>query len=216
MIMVMAWGSGVYSSFTTLIQFVLYISITTYKASKVSGHRVQIRRWCIIYKARTCGKNSNILSNDWLPIQDKLSPKRRLTSRSKTSSNSQHVISINAHSDPHDPDVLLVFTINYTSGYTLACDTLVSADLSATMLFQLLLLLAAVAPYAFGDVEFTSPSAGATAVGGQLLQFAWKDSGTSPPISDLQSFQVFLCAGGNKAGSFVSTGCSWADIQTLC
>lgn len=83
------------------------------------------------------------------------------------------------------------------------------------MLFRLLTLLAAVAPYAFADVEFTSPSAGATAEGGQLLQFAWKDSGTSPPISELQSFQVFLCAGGNEAGSFVSIGCSWTELRTF-
>ncbi|CAF9917451.1 hypothetical protein IMSHALPRED_003584 [Imshaugia aleurites] len=71
------------------------------------------------------------------------------------------------------------------------------------MLLRLLVLLAAVAPYAFADVEFTSPAAGATAVGGQLLQISWKDSGTSPPISELQSFQLFLCAGGNDAGSFI-------------
>ena len=73
------------------------------------------------------------------------------------------------------------------------------------MLFRLLVLLAAVAPYTFADVQFTSPSAGATSVGGQLLQIAWKDSGTAPPISDLQSYQLFLCAGGNTAGSFVRT-----------
>ena len=71
------------------------------------------------------------------------------------------------------------------------------------MLFRLLLLLAAIAPYTFADVQFTSPSGGATQVGGQLLQIDWKESGTSPPISDLQSYQLFLCAGGNEAGSFV-------------
>ena len=76
------------------------------------------------------------------------------------------------------------------------------------MIFRLLTLLAAVAPYAFADVEFTSPSAGASAVGGELLQIAWKDSGTAPPITQLQSYQLFLCAGGNDAGSFVSIGCS--------
>ena len=74
------------------------------------------------------------------------------------------------------------------------------------MLLRLLLILASVAPYAFADVEITSPSAGATEVGGQLLQVSWKDSGTSPSISELQSFQLFLCAGGNAAGSFVSIG----------
>lgn len=83
------------------------------------------------------------------------------------------------------------------------------------MLFRLLTLLAAVAPHAFADVEFTSPSAGATAVGGQLLQIAWKDSGTSPPITELQSFQLFLCAGGNDADSFVRIGYPWAKIRMV-
>ena len=84
------------------------------------------------------------------------------------------------------------------------------------MIFRLLALLAAVAPYAFADVEFTSPSAGASAVGGQLLQIAWKESGTSPPITDLQSYQLFLCAGGNDAGSFVRTGMlPYEDIKLL-
>ena len=83
------------------------------------------------------------------------------------------------------------------------------------MVFRLLALLAAVAPYAFADVEFTSPSAGASAVGGQLLQIAWKESGTAPPITDLQSYQLFLCAGGNDAGSFVRIGCSQTIISGL-
>ena len=81
------------------------------------------------------------------------------------------------------------------------------------MLFRLLVLLAAVAPHAFADVQFTSPSAGATSTGGQLLQIAWKDSGSSPPISQLQSYQLFLCAGGNDAGSFVSIGHSRKSIE---
>ena len=83
------------------------------------------------------------------------------------------------------------------------------------MLLRVLFLLAAVAPYTFADVEITSPSAGATAVGGQLLQISWKDSGTAPPINKLQSFQLFLCAGGNDAGSFVCIGCSWARYRYL-
>lgn len=81
------------------------------------------------------------------------------------------------------------------------------------MLFQLLVLLASVAPYAFADVQFTSPSAGTSAAAGQLLQIAWKESGTAPPISELQSYQLFLCAGGNEAGSFVRIGRSWPKIQ---
>ena len=81
------------------------------------------------------------------------------------------------------------------------------------MIFRLLALLAAVAPYAFADVEFTSPSAGASAVGGELLQIAWKESGIAPPITQLQSYQLFLCAGGNDDGSFVRVGSSQTKIS---
>ena len=71
------------------------------------------------------------------------------------------------------------------------------------MLIRLLLLLGVLAPYAAADVEFTTPSAGGTVAGGSTLKVAWKDSGTSPPISSLQTYQLFLCAGGNDESSFV-------------
>lgn len=70
------------------------------------------------------------------------------------------------------------------------------------MLFRLL-LLAAVAPYTFADVEFTAPAAGATVTGGSTLDVEWKESGTSPPITSFSTYQLFLCAGGNDAGSFL-------------
>ena len=73
------------------------------------------------------------------------------------------------------------------------------------MLFRLLLLLAAVAPYTLADVEFTAPSAGATKTGGSTLDVEWKESGTGPPIKSFSTYQLFLCAGGNDADSFVST-----------
>lgn len=73
----------------------------------------------------------------------------------------------------------------------------------SAMLIRLFLLLAAVAPYAFADVEFTSPSAAATLQGGSTVKVAWKDSGTKPALSDLQGYQLFLCAGGNDGQSFV-------------
>lgn len=71
------------------------------------------------------------------------------------------------------------------------------------MLLKLLTLLAALAPYVFADVEFTSPSAGATVAGGRTLTIEWKDSGDEPPISDLTSYELFLCAGGNDVDNFV-------------
>lgn len=71
------------------------------------------------------------------------------------------------------------------------------------MLIRLLVLLAAVAPYVLADVEFTSPSPGQSLPGGQTLSVKWKDSGSDPPLSSLTSYQLFLCAGGNDAASFV-------------
>ena len=71
------------------------------------------------------------------------------------------------------------------------------------MIFPLLFLLAAAVPYTLADVEFTTPDAGGTVAGGSTLKVAWKDSGTGPKISDLQTYQLFLCAGGNDQSSFV-------------
>ena len=71
------------------------------------------------------------------------------------------------------------------------------------MLLRLFLFMASVAPYVFADVEFTSPAAGTTLKGGSTIQVAWKDSGSNPPISDLQGYQLFICAGGNDDASSV-------------
>ena len=64
------------------------------------------------------------------------------------------------------------------------------------------LLATTIIPYAFADVEFTSPAAGVT-VSGPTISIQWQDSGSSPPISDLVSYQLFLCAGGNAATDFI-------------
>ena len=71
------------------------------------------------------------------------------------------------------------------------------------MLIRLLLLLGALAPYALADVEFTTPEAGGTIAGGSTLKVEWKDSGSGPKLSSLQTYQLFLCAGGNDDSSFV-------------
>ena len=81
------------------------------------------------------------------------------------------------------------------------------------MLFRLLLFLAAVAPYTFADVEFTAPAAGATETGGSTLSVEWKESGTGPPITSFSTYQLFLCAGGNEASSFVSTEHACTQIR---
>lgn len=71
------------------------------------------------------------------------------------------------------------------------------------MLIRLLLLLGAVAPYALADVEFTTPKAGATVAGGSTFKVEWKDSGSEPKLSSLQTYQLFLCAGGNDDPNLV-------------
>lgn len=63
-------------------------------------------------------------------------------------------------------------------------------------------LLAAALPIALADVKFTLPTAGATVTGG-TISIKWEDSGSSPSISDLTGYQLFLCAGGNAEGSYV-------------
>lgn len=76
------------------------------------------------------------------------------------------------------------------------------------MQLRFLALLATLAPLAFADVEFTGPAAGDTiTVGVQsaTITIKWKDSGSAPPITDLVSYDLFLCAGGNAEGEWVRT-----------
>ena len=74
--------------------------------------------------------------------------------------------------------------------------------MAMALLFRLLSLLALLAPHVLADVQFTSPDAGATSAGGKTLSVKWKDSGSDPPLKDLTSYQLFLCAGGNDADSY--------------
>jgi hypothetical protein len=71
------------------------------------------------------------------------------------------------------------------------------------MILRLAWLLATLVPSIFADVQFTSPAAGDT-VTLPTISISWDDSGTSPPISDFASYQLFLCAGGNDASNYVS------------
>ncbi|KAA6411533.1 MAG: beta-1 [Lasallia pustulata] len=70
------------------------------------------------------------------------------------------------------------------------------------MLMRPFALLAAAAPFAFADVKFTTPAPAAQLTAGSSLSLGWVDSGTAPSISDLASYQIFLCAGGNDANSY--------------
>ena len=75
-------------------------------------------------------------------------------------------------------------------------------DDTANMILRTLGLLAALLTIAFADVEFTSPKAGSSE-SGLSLKISWKDSGDEPKISELATYQMFLCAGGNDEGTYV-------------
>ena len=83
------------------------------------------------------------------------------------------------------------------------------------MLIRSFILLAAAAPFAFADVSFTTPAPGASIAGGGTMTVEWKDSGSAPSISDLTSYQLFLCAGGNDATSYVSSSIALAHLWSL-
>jgi hypothetical protein len=71
------------------------------------------------------------------------------------------------------------------------------------MLIRLLTPLLLSALLVTADVKFTGPAAGDTITGGGVLSVKWRDSGESPAITDLLSYQLFLCAGGNTDTSFI-------------
>lgn len=71
-----------------------------------------------------------------------------------------------------------------------------------TLLWAPWALLAALAPFAAADVEFTWPEAGEKATGGSGVEIKWKDSGDKPALADLTTYQLWLCAGSND--KFVS------------
>lgn len=66
-------------------------------------------------------------------------------------------------------------------------------------LFISLAALAVLAPLASAGISFTEPAAGAKLTAGTALTAKWEEGGDGPSISDLQTFQLFLMAGGNEA-----------------
>jgi hypothetical protein len=64
------------------------------------------------------------------------------------------------------------------------------------------LLTAALLSLVHADVEVQLPKAGDTITGTQL-EIQWQDSGNSPALTDLASYQLFLCAGGNTESSYI-------------
>jgi len=70
-------------------------------------------------------------------------------------------------------------------------------------LTSLSLLLTALLPSVYADVKFTSPAGGETFTGGGSIKIAWTDSEEAPSLSDLTTYQLFLCAGGNDNPTIV-------------
>ncbi|KIW11588.1 hypothetical protein PV08_10889 [Exophiala spinifera] len=70
------------------------------------------------------------------------------------------------------------------------------------ILRSVLLVAASLLSFALADVEVTSPAAGAS-LAGLSLTVEWEDSGDTPKLADLASYQLFLCAGGNDEDEYV-------------
>lgn len=66
------------------------------------------------------------------------------------------------------------------------------------MVLKKLCIALSVVSLACADITFTSPAAGAS-ITGSSLTIEWQDSGTPA----LESYTLFLCAGGNTADSYV-------------
>ncbi|KAF2705541.1 hypothetical protein K504DRAFT_353450, partial [Pleomassaria siparia CBS 279.74] len=67
-----------------------------------------------------------------------------------------------------------------------------------------LVALTALVPLVSADVEFTSPDAGAILEGGVAITVEWQESKDTPLITDLSTYQLFLCMGGNDAATMLT------------
>lgn len=65
------------------------------------------------------------------------------------------------------------------------------------------LVVAVFASLTLADVEFTEPAAGANLTAGQI-DVQWKDSGITPPISELTQYTLSLMVGGNDLDDMVN------------
>ncbi|KAL8925213.1 MAG: hypothetical protein Q9172_002318 [Xanthocarpia lactea] len=70
-------------------------------------------------------------------------------------------------------------------------------------MFAKSVLLATLLPAVFADIQFTNPAAGTTLAAGKPITARWKDSGDGTALTDLKTYTLFLCAGGNDADSFI-------------
>ncbi|KAH0835114.1 hypothetical protein AYO21_09708 [Fonsecaea monophora] len=70
------------------------------------------------------------------------------------------------------------------------------------ILRSIYLLAVAIIPFTRADVQVVAPQPG-DSITGLNLQIQWKDSGNSPPLSQLANYQLFLCAGGNDESAYI-------------
>jgi hypothetical protein len=57
--------------------------------------------------------------------------------------------------------------------------------------------LAALAPLVSAGVKFTSPAPGDKLTAGSSIDVEWEEGGTGPKLTDLATYNLFLCAGGD-------------------
>lgn len=65
--------------------------------------------------------------------------------------------------------------------------------------------LSALAPLASAGISFSSPKAGATLTAGSAIEVKWDEGGDGPKLTELLTYELFLCAGGNEAAAQVRT-----------
>lgn len=71
------------------------------------------------------------------------------------------------------------------------------------MLFSLFSLFACLVSLIAADIKFLTPAAGDSVTGDGALSVKWQDSGADPPLDELTTYQLFLCAGGNDDATIV-------------
>lgn len=68
----------------------------------------------------------------------------------------------------------------------------------------LVVLMLALAPAVFADVELTSPASGASLAGGAVT-LEWKDSGALPTLAAISVADIILCTGTDAAPQLLDT-----------
>jgi hypothetical protein len=56
---------------------------------------------------------------------------------------------------------------------------------------------AALAPLVSAGIQFTSPAPGDKLTAGNAINIEWEEGGTGPKLTDLATYNLFLCAGGD-------------------